>query len=75
MSISLLVSLGMALIVISALLTSFADLNTSFWFLTFWVFVGRFGNIFVFPAVSVGALRPVFVNMVAQASGTVNCMC
>ena len=74
MSISLLASLGMALIAISALLTSFADLNTSFWFLTFWVFVGRFGNIFVFPAVSVGALRPVPANMVAQASGTVNCM-
>ncbi len=73
-SIAFLSSIGMALIAVSALLTSFADLNTSFWLLTLWVLIGRIGNTFVFPAVSVGALRPVSADMVAQASGTVNCM-
>lgn len=72
--VDLLIAFGLTLIAVSALLTAQVDLDTEFWTLTVWVTIGRVGNAFIFPALSVGALRAVPPAMVAQASGTVNFM-
>lgn len=72
--VDLLIAFGLVLIAVSALLTSHIDLDTGFWTLSIWVMIGRVGNAFIFPALSVGALRAVPPVMVAQASGTVNFM-
>jgi len=72
--VDMLIAIGLALIAVSALLTASVDLDTGFWTLDVWVMIGRVGNGFIFPALSVGALRAVPPVMVAQASGTVNFM-
>lgn len=72
--VDLLIAIGLILITISALLTARVDLDTGFWTLAVWVMIGRIGNAFIFPALSVGALRAVPPVLVAQASGTVNFM-
>ena len=72
--VDMLIAFGLALIAVSALLTARVDLDTEFWLLAVWVTIGRVGNAFIFPALSVGALRAVPPVMVAQASGTVNFM-
>ena len=72
--VDVLIAFGLILIAFSALLTSRVDLDTGFWMLAAWVMIGRVGNAFIFPALSVGALRAVPPVLVAQASGTVNFM-
>lgn len=72
--VDMLIAIGLTLGAVSALLLSTVDLDTGFWALAWWVTIGRVGNAFIFPALSVGALRAVPPVMVAQASGTVNFM-
>ncbi len=72
--VDVLIAIGLTLGAVSALLLSTVDLDTGFWALAWWVTIGRVGNAFIFPALSVGALRAVPPVMVAQASGTVNFM-
>lgn len=72
--VDILIAIGLILGALSALLLATVDLDTGFWALTWWVAIGRVGNAFIFPALSVGSLRAVPPVQVAQASGTVNFM-
>ncbi len=63
---------GMFLAAVSAWLMAGADLNTPFWLFVWWLIVGRVGLGFVFPALTVGALRALPAELVSQGAGAMS---
>lgn len=63
---------GLVIIAFSSYLTSHVDLNTGFWTLAWWTVLSRVGMGFMFPALSVSALRVLPTDLMAQGSGAVN---
>jgi MFS transporter, DHA2 family, multidrug resistance protein len=67
-----LIGAGLLLFAYSSYLTSFVDVHTSFWQLAWWTVLSRVGLGLVFPALSVGSLRVLPEELVAQGSGAIN---
>jgi DHA2 family multidrug resistance protein len=70
----LLIGAGFILFAWSSYLTAGVDVGTAFWVLAGWAVIGRIGMGFIFPALSVGSLRMLPSDLLAQGSGTVNFM-
>ncbi len=68
----LLIAAGLILFAYSSYLTSFADVDTSFWALAWWTVLSRIGLGLVFPAISAGSLQVLPPHLMAQGSGAVN---
>ena len=63
---------GLALFAWSSWLTAGADVRTGFWMLAWWTVISRVGMGLIFPALSVGSLRVLPSQLIAQGSGTIN---
>jgi EmrB/QacA subfamily drug resistance transporter len=74
MSPGILIGAGFILFAWSSYLTGGVDVSTGFWILAWWAIVGRIGMGFIFPALSVGSLRALPPDLLAQGSGVVNFM-
>ena len=70
----ILIGAGFILFAWSSYLTVAVDVRTGFWLLAGWTVLGRVGMGFIFPALSVGSLRGLPPDLLAQGSGTVNFM-
>jgi EmrB/QacA subfamily drug resistance transporter len=70
----ILIGAGFILFAWSSYLTVQVDVNTGFWLLAGWAVIGRVGMGFIFPPLSVGSLRELPPELLAQGSGTVNFM-
>ena len=68
----LLIAAGLVVFFYACWLTSFADVNTSFWHLALWTALTRVGLGLLFPALTAGSLRVLPRELLAQGSGAVN---
>ena len=68
----ILIGAGLVLFAWSSWLTAAADVRTGFWMLAWWTVISRIGMGLIFPALSVGSLRVLPANLIAQGSGTIN---
>ncbi len=71
---NLLVSLGLMLLVASFGLMAVGASGTSYLLLVAWAIIGRIGLGFVLPALSLGAMRGVDRELIAQGASTINFM-
>ena len=71
---NLLVSLGLFLLATSFGLMALGAPGTSYLLLVGWAIIGRIGLGFVLPALSLGAMRGVDRNLIAQGASTINFM-
>ena len=69
---NVLVSLGLALLALSFMLMAAGSSATGYFTLMAWAIVGRVGLGFVLPSLSLGAMRGVEFDLIAQGSSTVN---
>ncbi|KRB93985.1 DHA2 family efflux MFS transporter permease subunit [Noviherbaspirillum sp. Root189] len=69
---NILVSIGLALLALSFALMAFGSRSTSYLMLMGIAIIGRVGLGFVLPALSLGAMRGVDYNMIAQGASTIN---
>ncbi len=72
MSPGLLIAAGLVVFAYSSYLTAYADVHTGFWTLAWWTVLSRVGMGLVFPALSVGSLRVLPPELLAQGSGAIN---
>jgi MFS family permease len=68
----LIIAVGLGIFGLSNLLFYRADVDSSFWQLSFLVLLGRIGLGFVTPALNAGALSVLPQEMLAQGTGTIN---
>jgi MFS family permease len=71
---NLLVSIGLLLLVASFGLMAMGAPGTSYLLLMAWAIIGRIGLGFVLPALSLGAMRSVNRELIAQGASTINFM-
>lgn len=69
---NILVSIGLALLAASFALMTMGASDTSYLMLIAWAIIGRIGLGFVLPALSLGAMRGVDFNLIAQGASTIN---
>nr|WP_217346512.1 DHA2 family efflux MFS transporter permease subunit [Noviherbaspirillum sp. L7-7A]MBV0880944.1 DHA2 family efflux MFS transporter permease subunit [Noviherbaspirillum sp. L7-7A] len=67
-----LVAVGVSLLALSFALMAMVQADTSYVVLMLWAIVGRIGLGLVLPALSLGAMRGVDYNLIAQGSSTIN---
>jgi predicted MFS family arabinose efflux permease len=67
-----LVAAGVSLLALSFALMAMVQADTSYVVLMLWAIVGRIGLGLVLPALSLGAMRGVDYNLIAQGSSTIN---
>ncbi len=67
-----LVAVGVSLLALSFALMALVQADTSYAVLMLWTIVGRIGLGLVLPALSLGAMRGVDYNLIAQGSSTIN---
>jgi DHA2 family multidrug resistance protein len=68
----ILVAAGVSLLALSFALMAMVQADTSYIVLMLWAIVGRIGLGLVLPALSLGAMRGVDYNLIAQGSSTIN---
>jgi DHA2 family multidrug resistance protein len=71
---NILVSVGLTLLAASFVLMATGSLLTSYVTLMAWAIIGRIGLGFVLPALSLGAMRGIEFNLIAQGASTINFM-
>lgn len=71
---NILVSIGLILLAASFGLMALGAPGTSYLLLVAWAIIGRIGLGFVLPALSLGAMRGVDRNLIAQGASTINFM-
>ncbi len=69
---NILVSIGLALLALSLVLMAFGTLGTSYFTLMAWAVIGRIGLGLVLPSLSLGSMRGVDFNLIAQGSSVIN---
>jgi EmrB/QacA subfamily drug resistance transporter len=69
---NVLVSIGLALLALSFGLMAMGAPGTSYFTLMAWAIIGRIGLGFVLPALSLGAMRGLDINLIAQGASTIN---
>jgi EmrB/QacA subfamily drug resistance transporter len=70
----LLITAGLAILAASLALMATVGPATAYVLLVLWVVLGRVGMGLIFPALSLGSMRGMHKDMIAQASSTVNFM-
>jgi EmrB/QacA subfamily drug resistance transporter len=68
----LLVSTGLFLLSASFALMVTVNLGTSLWIITFWAIIGRIGLGFVLPSLSMGSMRGINKDLIAQGASTIS---
>lgn len=66
------ISFGIGLFALSALLFALSDLELAFGWLALWAVIGRVGLGFMLPALSTGALNPLETQELGYGSSTIN---
>ena len=66
------VAVGVSLLALSVALMAMVQADTSYVVLMLWAIIGRIGLGLVLPALSLGAMRGVDYNLIAQGSSTIN---
>ncbi|MEC5319376.1 DHA2 family efflux MFS transporter permease subunit [Brenneria populi subsp. brevivirga] len=66
------VVVGLALFGLSCWLSSWADTDTPFWTLAWWIVIGRIGLGLMLPAMNAGSLRALPPETLAQGAGSLN---
>ncbi|NEX63148.1 DHA2 family efflux MFS transporter permease subunit [Noviherbaspirillum galbum] len=69
---NVLVSIGLFLLAASFALMATGSLVSGYFYLMTWAIIGRIGLGFVLPSLSLGAMRGIDMEMVAQGSSTIN---
>lgn len=69
---NVLVSIGLALLALSFGLMAMGTPGTGYFTLMAWAVIGRIGLGFVLPALSLGAMRGVDADLIAQGASTIN---
>jgi len=69
---NILVAAGVSLLALSFALMALVQPGTSYLVLMLWAIIGRIGLGLVLPALSLGAMRGVDFNLIAQGSSTIN---
>jgi MFS transporter, DHA2 family, multidrug resistance protein len=69
---NILVSLGLFLLALSFALMATGAFISGYFYLMVWAIIGRIGLGFVLPSLSLGAMRGIDVDMVAQGSSTIS---
>jgi MFS transporter, DHA2 family, multidrug resistance protein len=69
---NILVSLGLFLLALSFALMATGAFISGYFYLMVWAIIGRIGLGFVLPSLSLGAMRGVGVDLVAQGSSTIS---
>lgn len=69
--IHLLVSVGLLLLALGFSLMVSVDLRTPIWVIVLWVVVGRIGLGFILPSLSLGSMRGLSKNLIAQGSSVI----
>ncbi|MFL6718517.1 MAG: DHA2 family efflux MFS transporter permease subunit [Burkholderiaceae bacterium] len=67
-----LVAVGVSLLALSFALMAMVQADTSYVVLMLWAIIGRIGLGLVLPALSLGAMRGIDYNLIAQGSSTIN---
>jgi len=67
-----LVAMGVSLLALSFALMALVEADTGYVVLMLWAIIGRIGLGLVLPALSLGAMRGVDYNLIAQGSSTIN---
>lgn len=68
----ILVSLGLALLALSFALILVVRLDTSIWYVIAFTILGRIGLGFILPSLSLGAMRGLHQDLIAQGASTFN---
>ncbi|WP_418319767.1 DHA2 family efflux MFS transporter permease subunit [Piscinibacter sakaiensis] len=63
---------GLCVFAYSFYLMRFADADTSFFDMAWWIILGRIGLSFIMPGLNAGALQALPVHLLAQGSGAIN---
>lgn len=69
---NILVSIGLCLLALSFALMTVGSLAAGYFSLVAWAIVGRIGLGFILPALSLGAMRGIEFDMIAQGASTIN---
>lgn len=69
--IHILVSIGLLLLALGFSLMVTVGLQTAIWVIVLWVIVGRIGLGFILPSLSLGSMRGLSKNLIAQGSSTI----
>jgi MFS transporter, DHA2 family, multidrug resistance protein len=69
---NILVSLGLFLLALSFALMATGAFTSGYFYLMIWAIIGRIGLGFVLPSLSLGAMRGISLDLVAQGSSTIS---
>lgn len=66
------VTVGLGFFIVSSLLLSFVDVNTTFWTMAIWILIGRVGLGLTMPSMNASALRALPPQWLGQGAGAIN---